>query len=268
MSNQPKGALMDFSDIWQENKRFFVTVGAGLFVFLIGTIVIGSVFGNETKALARQVNSNTRKLKEARYGPSDLSAAQAENEAQRAATKTLAAAVTFEPRPEFTLRPAAGSASNQYFGQVDRVREELARQASRSRLRLPDDLGLEMLKTTRDAVIARHFEALDVIDRVVRFALETSVERIDKIQVRLDPALDSRTGPGTIERTRVTFTLTSTAESVARLIELSQSERYERVLMIESVDVRGARSKGDEVRAEIAFLAVRLNLPEEEDEEI
>jgi len=244
-----------------------VSVGSGLLVFLIGVMIVNSVYGTDVKSEQRKLASNQRNLRDARYTPGDLSRAKAENAALQAAVDTLAAAVTFVPREEFQLRQDGSSVGNQYFGTVDRVREELDMLASRNRLRLPDGLGLEVVKTQRQEVVQRHLEALDVIDRVVRLALDVDLRRIDKIQVRLDPGLDSRAGVGTVEQTEVKFTFIGPAGPIVRLIALSQTDRFGAPLPIGSLDMQGARSKVDEVRAEVTFLVVHLHGLDEEDVE-
>ncbi|TDJ71520.1 MAG: hypothetical protein E2O39_08170 [Planctomycetota bacterium] len=259
---------MDFSDYWPENKRFLVTVGSGLLVFLIGLMIVNNLYGSEVKSEQRKLTSNRRNLRDARYTPGDLSRAKEENEALQAAVDTLANAVTFIPREEFVLRQGGSSPGNQYFGTVDRVREELDTLASRNRLRLPDGLGLEVVKTQRLEVVQRHLEALDVIDRVVRLALEAGVRRIDKIQVRLDPGIESRGGVGTVERTEIKFTIIGPSRPFVRLMALSQAGRFGSPLPVHDIDVNVARSKADEVRAEVTFMVIRLHGLDEADEEI
>jgi hypothetical protein len=258
---------MDFNDYWQENKRFLVSVAAGLIVFLIGSMVVGNVYGSEVRSLRRALVTNTSRLKDDRYTVADRKSAEAENEALVAAVDQLTAALDFQVRPEFKLQAEAGSASNQYFGRVGSVSEALISLASRSRSRLPSDLGLDMLMTTREDIIVRHLEALDLIDRVVREGLDAGIDRVDSIQVRLDPALGSRAGLGKVERTSVRFKFSSDAPSIVRLLVLSQSDRYGASLPIESVRISGAGPKDDEVRVEITFLVVRLHgLPSQQEQ--
>lgn len=265
---------MDLNDIWQEHKRFIVALAAGLTLFLVGTIAVDRFFGSELRAARRRLTTSERSLKEERYDADALGQAREENEALRVAIKELEEVAAFKPRPAFELASTAagvGSASGQYFALVDSVRDELVTMASRSRVRVPDDLGLEMLQTTRGEVIERHLEALDLIDRVTRMSIELGVDRIDGIQVRLDPAFDSRKGVGAVERTRVTFKMTSQAQPVAELIARSQTPQAMggegAALPIETVDVIGARSKTDEVRAELTFLVVRLHTQDEDVQE-
>lgn len=259
---------MDFTDYWQENKRFLVSVGSGLLVFLIGLMIVNSVYGSEVKSEQRKLTNNRRNLRDARYTTGELARAKEENGALQAAVDTLSSAVTFVPREAFRLRHDGSSVGNQYFGTVDRVREELDTLASRNRLRLPEGLGLESLKTQRIEVVQRHLEALDVIDRVVRLALEVDIRRIDKIQVRLDPGIESRGGVGTVERTQIKFTIIGPAKPIERLIALSQTDRYGAPMPMGPLDIVAARSKVDEVRAEVTFLVVHLHGLDEVDEEL
>ena len=261
---------MDLNDLWQEHKRFIVAIAIGLTAFLVGTIAIDRMFGSERRAATLRLTANERNLRSERYGPDALSQARAENEALLEAVEALEAAAVFRPRPEFVLGSESGSASGQYFSLVDRVRGEILTLASRNRVRIPSDLGLEMLQTTRAEIIERHLEALDLIDRVTRLAVELGVERIDGIQVRLDPAFDSRSGVGSVERTRVTFKMTSAAQPVAELLARTQTPESGTArgasLPVESVDLVGARSKEGELRAEVTFLVVRLHEQDEEEE--
>jgi len=259
---------MDFNDYWQENKRFLVSVASGLILFLIGSMIVGNVYGSEVRSLRRTLATNNSRLNDERYTVADRKAALAENEALTAAVAELSELLDFEARPDFQLRADAGSPSNQYFSRVDRVTEELSSLASRNRLRLPNDLGLEMLMTTREDIIVRHLEALDLIDRVVRESLESGIDRIDSIQVRLDPKLGSRAGLGRIERTSVKFKITSDAQSIVRLLSLSQSDRFGASLPIKDLRITGSNTKDDEVRLEVTFLVVRLHGLQPEQEEV
>jgi len=258
---------MDLNDYWQENKRFIVTVVSGLLIFLIGSMIVGNVYGGEVTSMRRALLANTSRLKSERYSTADRDAALAENEALKSALGELRQRVDFEPRPEFAIDPSQGSASNQYFGAVDRVTSELLRLASRKRLVLPQDLGLEMLMTTREEIIVRHMEALDLIDRTIRCALDTGVRRIDSIQVKLDPGLGSRGGPGAVEQTTIRFKMTSKADSIVRMLAQTQSDRFGQSLVLTDLKLSGASSKQDEVRLDVTFAVVHLHGLEDEEVE-
>lgn len=249
---------MSLEDFWQENKRFLSICAAGLVLFFVAKAVIQSVYADEARALRRSVASNQRELRTPRYGSRDERAASEVHDELERTVERLSTAVAFEPRPEFVLDPGQDLAPNQYFGRLDAVREELESLASRRGMRLPEGLGLEVPQTNSTEILERHMEALDLLDRVLRLALESRVRRVDDVQVELDPALGSRAGLGRVERTEVQLKLVTSPRSVVQLLELTQSDRYGNPLVLADLDVVGARSKSDEVSATLTFYVVRL----------
>lgn len=249
---------MDLNDFWQENKRFLTIVAGGLVVFVIAEMVISSSFGDDLRAQRRKVVTSTRKLSETMYQRADLSDARAQNEELKAATQALAEAVAFRARPEFTVNPRMGSASSQFFNIVARTREELLTLAGRNNMRAPDSVGLPALSPTQDDDIARHLEALDVIDRVVRMAVDVGVERIDRIDIKLDPALDSRKGVRFIERTRVEFEVSGAAEPIESLLLATQAQDDQQ-LLVQSLEMLPSKRRPDEARLELTLVIARLS---------
>jgi len=245
-------------DFWPENKRFIMIVSAGLLVFIIGHAIINSLYADDRAVAARTYNTNNRALKTERYQSVDEREARAENDALRAAVDQMKAAVAFEARPDFRLDARKGTPSNQYFGRVDQVREQLEVRASRAGMRLPDGLGLEVVKTNSAEAIERHLEAVDLIDRVLSHAIDARVERVEKITVRLDPGFDSRRGLGDIERTTVQFKMVSNPESIVELLDASQGDTYGTSLTIGDLNVVGARATTSEVTANITFFVIRI----------
>ena len=250
---------MDFNDYWQENKRFLLTLAGGVIVFFIGKSIVNNVYRSEREAAQRSVDRDRSSLvRDARYQAVDERQAREENEALTQAVERLKTATAFQPRPDFVLDSRKGTPSNQYFGRVDRVREELEVLASRRGTRLPDGLGLEIVKTNSSEAIERHLEAIDLIDRALRHALDAGVERVEKIRVRLDPGFDSRRGVGAVERTAVELKLVSSPEAVVSLLDASQGDRFGNPLTIGDLTVVGARSTTSEVTANITFYVIRV----------
>jgi hypothetical protein len=250
---------MDLANYWQENKRFLVTLSAGVIVFLIGWMLIGKFFGGELAAQRRAADSTARKLAtEAMYGQTELEQAEALNKELRQASDELSKLVAFQPRPPFVLDAKKGSASNQYFATVSTLREELLTLASRANMRLPDDLGLPALSPTREAEIARYLEALDLVERAVRAALAAQVERIDKIEIKLDPKLSSKQGVGSIEKTRVEMRLSGKPAPLSDFLVRSQDAREPGPLLIEKCEMQPARNKVDEAGLDVTLIAARL----------
>lgn len=259
---------MDLNNYWQENKRFVVTVASGVIVFVVGAMLVERFFGSELARQARAAETTQRKLtSEAMYNANDLEAAEADNEALKRSFETLAQATAFAPRPLYALDPARGSASNQYFAAVATTRDELLRVAGRGNLRLPEDLGLPALSPTRDLEIGRYLAALDLVDRAVRMALAAGCQRIDKIAIKLDPKLASKSGVGLVERTRVEMVLSGKAGPLVDFLLVTQSADAQDEngkslggpLLVEKSEIQPARTKVDEAGLEVTFVAARLN---------
>ena len=245
---------MDFNDYWQDNKRFLITVGIGLLVFMIGEMILDSMWGEDLRAQQRSVTSAQRELARSKYTAADLTRAREENTALTDTLSVLADTVAFQPRARFVFQPEQESASNRYFAAVSEVRSELLTIASRRNLRLPEDLS-----PTRDEEILRYLDALDVVDRAARLAVEAGVQRVDKIEIRLDPALFSRSDVGHVEQTSIKLTMNSASASLVRFLSLTQDEREEGPLRVRAVEMSASRSKHDEARLDIEFVAVRLH---------
>jgi hypothetical protein len=250
---------MDLNDYWQENKRFLVIVGVGLLVFLIGEMVLDSVWGADLRSQQRSVTTAERELARSKYTAADLTRARRENETLSSNVSVLAREVAFIPRERFVFHPDRESASNRYFTAVSEVRGELMTLASRRNLRLPEDLGLPALSPTREEEIVRYLDALDVVDRAARMAVDAGVERVDKIEIRLDPALFSRSDVGHVEQTSIKMTLNSKSASLVRFLSLTQDARRDGPLRVRFIEMTASRSKMDEARLEVEFVAVRLH---------
>jgi hypothetical protein len=251
---------MDLETFWQENKRFLGLVAAGLVLFLLGELAIGAAFGDDLAAQRRALSTATRNLSgESFYGRQELERARADNEALKGALDQLARAVAFETRAPFRLDPARGSASSQYFAAASRTRDELVALAGRADLRLPETVGLPALSPTRDEEIERHLEALDLIDRVVRLCVDAGVERIDTIDITLDPALSSRQGVGFLERTRIAFKLSGDPTALQRLLLATQAEGEGTPLLLGAVELQLPRRENESARLDASFVVGRLH---------
>jgi len=195
------------------------------------------------------------------YDASDLGDARSQNEALQAAVDQLRAVTDFQPRSEFVLDPALGSSSNQYLRALAGVRDDLVTRANRSNVQVDPQLGMPRLSPTREAEIERYLEALDVIDTIIDLAIDARVQRVDKIQPRLDPGLNSREGIGAIERTRVAFTFTGSSLALERVLTWTQRPQNGRVLHVEDVEMVPARSREQEVRLDLVIVIARLGEP-------
>lgn len=248
------------NDWWQENKRFVVLVASGAIVFVIGLMLIDRFFAQELKSRQAALNSVQRKLaNDALFTNEQLATLQKENGELQQSMDVLRKSVAFVARPGFRFDAQKGAAGNQYFQIVSGVREELLTLAGRANLRIPEELGLPALSPTREPDIERYLEGFDLVDRAARMAIASGVERIDRIDVKLDPRLASREGVGAIERTRVEMALSGRPGPLVQFLVASQGDKDGGPLVIEKCEMQPARTKADEAGLEITFIVVRLH---------
>jgi len=251
---------MAVNDWWQENKRFAVVTASGALVFVIGWMLVDTFFTTELKSNQASLARTRSKLANDKlYSAEQLKALQADNQALLDVTNALRKDVAFVARDGFRPDPKTGAAGSQYFQVVSGVRENLLTLAGRAGMRLPEELGLPALSPTREPEIVRYLEGLDLVDRAVRMALAAGVERIDKLEIKLDPKLNSKEGVGAIERTRVTFALSGRPGPLVQFLQLSQDEKGGGPLVLEKSEMAPARNKTDEATLEVTFDAVRLH---------
>ncbi|QDV06463.1 hypothetical protein Poly30_19730 [Planctomycetes bacterium Poly30] len=272
---------MDASEVWQENKKFIITVGSGLFVFLIGTMVINSLYMGDISNIQRATSKAQRELSGEMFSASDLGMAEDENEALRKLYETARAAAEFRPRPEFMLDPSGGSAQAAYQTAQALIRDRLGDLASRKRAFLPDGLDLEMQKTRNVDALERHMHALDMLERTLVLALESGVRQVRAIEIKLDPTFQRGRGLGAIERTEVTLDCVAPSEAITRWLSLcetplaaadSESSSLAAIraqaLPVRELDLKSSQSKkDDDVRARVTFDVVRIHEIEEADED-
>jgi hypothetical protein len=252
------------NDFWQENKRLVTLVGCGLCVFLIGLLVINSLYGSEVSAMDANVRKVRSELAKARYSASARADAAAANEALRASLGALETRIEFQPRPEFVLPPGctAGEASSAYFAAVERVRESLGVLAGRKRISLPQGLELEPVMTMSVDTYDRYLAALDLLDRALRLAFEHNVKQIKRIRVDLDPTFKERKGMGTIEETTIEIKAASAPETITAWLQATQTAAFGQVLPIRDIEAQTRRAKVDELDVSVTFSAIRLHLPD------
>lgn len=253
---------MDFDGYWQENKRFVMGVGAGALLFLVGFLVESSVYGDDLASARREIQGYRNDLARAPFDDADKRDAENDHDALVAAASRLAEAGRFHPRPEFV--PESGSVANHYLRTLSEVREALTQRANRAGVEIDPSLGMPELSPTVETETIRYLEALDLVDAVCDLALRARVDRVDRIQARLDPKHSTREGVGPIERTRVSMTMTGSSLALARVLTWTQRPpQGGRVLPVDGVEIVRSRSKRGEERMDVTFAVVRVRQQEE-----
>jgi hypothetical protein len=259
---------MDFDEYWQENKRFVGIVFTGLVVFLIARAVISSSIGSEVVSAKNVEKAAIKKLSAAMYSSADRDEARRVNEQLGEVASQLKQAAEFVPRESFTLVGAI-SPSSRYHAALADVREAIMPIAGRANMVVADDLGQPELSPTREEEIVRYLEALDLIDRVLRSAIDSGLARVDKINVALDPGLKGKGGVGLVETTRVDFELGGYGTEVLEFLRRSQEPDLligGRAFTILSLDTRTSRRSG-EIQVNLSLGVVRMHEVIKQDEE-
>jgi hypothetical protein len=257
---------MDLNDYWQENKRFVMTVVGGLIAFAIGNAMIGSFIGDELASQKRTRSKVEKDLKISRYLGGDLAMARSENESLLVANSELAEKVGYPTRAEYKLDSSKGTAGNQYFAAVSRVREDILRRAGRVNLRIDQDLGLPSLAPTRDDEIERHLDGLDVVERVLELAISERLDRVDSIEITPDSGLRGSRGVGHVEQTRIKMKMSGRSGPMLRVLASTQTPSLGQPILIEELEIVPERTREDEVRMEVTFVAARLHNTDTEEE--
>ena len=260
---------MDFNDYWQENKRFVTTVAIGAVVFLIAYVILSGKYSDAISAKNAQKRGLDQQLNASLFSASDLTAAEDENEALRSTVDELAARADFAPRELFQLDRSAGapSVNSQYLRALSEVRDQLIPRANRRNMKIDPGLGMPALSPTREDQIERYLEALDLIDTVANIAIEVGVRRVDRIAIRLDPALGTRQGVGRIEKTRVKISFEGPAMPLTQLLARIQRPADGRPLLVDEVEMIASKSKPGDARLDLTVIAARLHdaVDEEDD---
>lgn len=250
---------MDFSNYWQENKRFLVSVGVGVAVFFGAWAAIDGYIGADLRAQRARKSRVESELRAPLHSAADLESVTAENEALRKACDELRKGLEFVPRAEYRLDKST-SATSRYFTMLERTREDLKRRAGRAGLALPPDIGMPAVAPTKEAQLARYLEALDAIEQLVSAAIASGCQRVDKLTVRLDPALLSGKPIAGIERTLVEAHFSGAALPLSRLVCSLQDPKGVRVLPVDRADFAPSRTRGsDDVKLELVLLLPHLN---------
>jgi hypothetical protein len=261
---------VNLGNYWQENKRFVTVVAGGALVFLIGYLVLSGRYGSSISGARGQLARLEGDLRKAHYTSADRDAAIAENDALRSSVETLAARAHFAPRAGFRIDRGAGapSPSSQYLRALNAVRDDLLPRANRANVKLDAGLGMPALSPTREDLIERHLEALDVVDTVLGMAIACGVARVESIAVRTDPGLSSRQGVGPIERTQIQFSFEGRAQPLVELLARTQRAPDGRALLVHEVELIASKSKPGDARLDLTLVAARLAAPEETEESL
>ncbi len=214
---------MDIGEIWEEHKKFIVAVGAALVVFFIGTRIVNSMYvspANRLDASASRLESKLRKGVSPDSG--DLRDARNNGEAADARLAEIEARVAYEIDPRFRLEPGADF-DLVYNDRYREVRDAILQRSSIEDVDVDPSIGMPDT-TPQDRVdVERHLKALDQIQRVLGAAMDNGVVAIPFVRMLEEGRRGFLASQAYLERTRVEYEMTGSADSIFGLVEALQT---------------------------------------------
>ena len=174
---------MDLNDIWQEHKRFILSLAIGAIAFLVGYMVITGQF--DTTGLERRIQNAKSMIRKAdRY---DRSARQEFAQAREKLEQRYRQGrnkVAFKVREPFSLQ-GKGDPRPHYFLVTEQVKSRVRAECNRSDVRLDDtrgaaSLGLPQASPTDKEQIERTLVGLDLADRMMTRLLAADAEAVSR----------------------------------------------------------------------------------------
>ncbi len=183
---------MNFDAFWQTHRRFILGFVGGVVVFFLLLAMTGNGAEEKLHRSKSTISSTKRKVKtSAMYGSRQLSELQQRLQALQARNQELSAQTLPPFRPRFQI-PASTPAAQHYIGLTGALRDELIGWALRHNCEVDESLGLPPVSPSQPQQIERVLHGLDVVERVVRLAVEHGAVEVDKIRI----AQKSRRRPG------------------------------------------------------------------------
>ncbi len=173
---------MNLDTLWQLHRRFIVGCAVGLVVFLIGLAIIGSTVGKDLQRYQGLVGKHKRALNSPAYSSAQVNELRTRLAEMETETGKLAAASLPPLREQF--QPAAGQSPTQHYIELTgTMRSDLIGWALRQNVDVDESLGLPAQSPTQPQMIARILRGLDVVERVVRLAVQAGADGVDDIQI-------------------------------------------------------------------------------------
>lgn len=174
---------MNLDAIWQSHRRFITGVAIGVAGFVAGLILVQATAGRRLEAAESRIRTAENKLRAPSYGEAAVTALQQRLGALQAQNQELAALCLPARRAEF--RPAAGqSPSQHYIDFTGARRQELIALGARRNVDVDETLGLPPVSPTDPQAIERVLRGFDVVDRVVRLAVETGATAVENAEIQ------------------------------------------------------------------------------------
>lgn len=256
----------DLNAFLQENRRFLAGVAVAGAVFIVGTAVIGSVFGAEHLRSRSELQGLTaRAAKEPLFTKANLDEAKEQQSKLAACVESLGDRLRFKPRPEFQLKDGGMSPANQYLDIAARMREDRLDDARSRGVDLVDSAGVPDRAPTQIEEIRRTLLGLDLIDRILRHAVAARVRSIERVSLQLPKVRTDRRSVLYREEIRVETEIVAGSRALSSFLEATLGGDAPLTLeSLESQSLAGNARWGDgAVRVSATFLLLDPTPPKE-----
>jgi hypothetical protein len=261
----------NLGEFLQENRRFLAGTVVAAALFVVGTAIVGAVFGSELEAARFDVTQGKGKAsKDPLFTAKNLETARKQEEALKASVDALAARLRFVPRPEFQLKDGGASPANQYLDIAARMREARLEEARARGVDLVESAGVPDRSPTQLEEIRRTLRGLDLVDRVLEILIRSRVRAVERIQIASERGREKRASPLFREEVRVEVDFLATSPALSAFLEATQERTPP--LTIDSFDAVGGGASGKAavsggeplVRVSVVFAALEPLAPESE----
>ena len=247
----------------QENRKFLAGAVVASALFIAGTVVIGALYGRDLQSARREQHQVGNVAKETRFTKANLESARGQEDALTKAAKGLDERLRFETRPEFQLKPNAGSPANQYLDIAAALRERRLDEARARGIDVPDHSGMPERAPTQIEDIQRTLRGLDLVDRVLEQAFRARVRGVERIAIEKARGRERKSASLFRDEVKVEIVLLASSPALSTFLEGTQEGRAP--LVIESFASvpaaagagRSSAARGEAlVRATAVFVAL------------
>jgi hypothetical protein len=174
---------VNFDAFWQTHRRFILGFAGGAVLFFILLAVTGGGAKKRFKSESTSVSRTKRELQSnALYTSSQVATLENQLRQVQEQVEVLAGGALPPFRERFQVPPGLSPAQH-YISLTGEMRDELVGWSLRRNCEVDESLGLPPVSPTEAQQIERVLRGLDVVDRVVRIAVESGAVEVEKIRI-------------------------------------------------------------------------------------
>lgn len=214
---------MNFSEIWDEHKKFILGLGAAALVFMIANGVLGSMYydaADDAEGRGKKLKTRLASIPDPATGAIAKVRKQKEDLEQRleAARKRIET-VRGE---DFELPASRSDADLRYNAVAQGVREEVVDVAATLDIVIDPTLGLPEFTPASRGEINGYLAGLSVVDQICRLSIDEGVDAVAPIRIVPGTVTRFDRGESFLEKVHVEMQLTGSADAVASVIKKIQ----------------------------------------------